>query len=67
MEDEVCTIEYNLEESGDVLIRIYTIDGTLVDDDETAGDHSVDWDGENDEGEVVAPGFSDTKKICVVK
>jgi len=54
------TIEYQLPAVGDVLIRIFSIDGRLVrtldDGRQGQGVHSVIWDATNDEGKAVATG-----------
>ncbi|MEW6042096.1 MAG: T9SS type A sorting domain-containing protein, partial [Elusimicrobiota bacterium] len=80
-ENKKTTIWYNITQPGKVTIKIYTIDGTLVktllDEEKQADTDCIDWSGENIDNEVVAsgiyyvhiqaPGFKDTKKICVVK
>jgi len=79
---EKTTIQYKIPTSGRVVIKLYTSDGvyikTLVDADASAGTtYSADWSGVNLNNEVVAsgiylvniqaPGYSETKKICIVK
>lgn len=75
------TIKYEIQSSGHVTLRLYTLNGTfittLLDAEEPAGKGSVDWYGTNVAGKVVAsgvyllhlraPGISKTQKIVVVK
>jgi hypothetical protein len=53
-------ISYNVLESGPVSLRIYSLDGhliqTLVNARQSAGHYSVSWDGKNDKGKVIARG-----------
>ena len=53
-------INYNVLENGPVSLRIYSLDGhliqTLVNARQTAGYYSVSWDGKNDKGKVIARG-----------
>jgi hypothetical protein len=54
------TIEYSLGQSGPVLIRVYDAAGhpvrTLIDRMEARGNHSVDFDGRDDHGQILASG-----------
>ncbi len=75
------TIWYKIDKPGNVILKLYTIDGklvnTLVDEYKTTGEYFALWTGRNSEGKYVAsgiylihleaPGISTTKKICVVK
>jgi len=75
------TVKYAVNGSGHLTLKLYTVTGrlvsTLFDADVTAGKGSVDWDGHNSAGNVVAsgvyvlradgPGLRLTKKIVVVK
>ncbi|MCB9462790.1 MAG: DUF642 domain-containing protein [Candidatus Eisenbacteria bacterium] len=53
-------IRYDLGSATPVQIDVYAVDGrhirTLVDDTQAAGARSVDWDGRDDRGDVVASG-----------
>jgi ligand-binding sensor domain-containing protein len=53
-------INYNVLENGPVSLRIYMLDGhlvqTLVNAKQTIGQYSVSWDGKNDKGKIVAHG-----------
>jgi len=53
-------ISYNVLENGLVSLRIYSLDGylvqTLVDTRQTTGHYSVSWDGKNDKGKIMAHG-----------
>ncbi|MBI5629406.1 MAG: PepSY domain-containing protein [Elusimicrobia bacterium] len=78
---EKTTIKYEVQSPGKVTLRLYTLGGTLVstlfDGEVPAGKGSVDWNGTNYSGTVVAsgiyllrmtgPGFSKTQKVAVVK
>ncbi len=75
------TIEYSLPRRSHVTIDIYNMLGqkvcTLVDRDESAGDHSAVWDGTEASGESVATGIylyrlqagdrTETKKMLLLK
>jgi hypothetical protein len=54
------TIRYDLSEGTRVSLTIYDITGakvrTLVDDFQTQGEKSVQWDGRNDQGRIVSSG-----------
>ncbi len=77
---EQVTVNYAVV-PGHVLIRLYTLQGrmvrTLVNEDKTAGSHSVLWDGRTADGDIVASGIylvrletealAQVKKIAVVK
>ena len=81
MDGQKTTIKYQLQSSGHVSLKLYTLNGalveTLLDADEPAGQGSVDWYGKNLRGSTVAsgvylihidgPGISKTQKIVVVK
>ncbi len=72
---------YTTSRTGRVTISIYTLDGvlvkTLVDEEKEAGVHTARWLGKNLSGDIVAsgiylvhieaPGFKDTKKVCVIR
>ena len=78
---EKATIKYATSSSGHVRLTLYTLDGrlvkALVDEDLPPGRGSLDWEGDNLRGStvasgvyllrLVAPGFSKTQKIVVVK
>ncbi|MDI6792951.1 MAG: FlgD immunoglobulin-like domain containing protein [bacterium] len=80
-EGEYTTIKYNLDKPTQATIKIYDLMGelvkTLVDEAKDPGSYEVNWDGKNkDEKEVAsgvyilrieAGGFTDTKKIIVIK
>ena len=55
------TIEYQLPKTGNVEIKIYSINGQLVKKLESthqiAGTHAVVWDGKNNGGQTVASGL----------
>jgi Zn-dependent metalloprotease len=75
------TVRYAVNAAGHVTLKLYTITGrlvtTLLDQDVSAGKGSLDWDGHNSNGGVVAsgvyvvraegPGLRSTVKIAVVK
>ncbi|MHB2026480.1 MAG: FlgD immunoglobulin-like domain containing protein [Elusimicrobiota bacterium] len=81
LQGQKATVKFQIQNPGQVTIKIYTLSGmmvrTLLDADEPAGQGSVDWDGRNLRGSVVAsgvylvhmngPGISKTQKIVVVK
>ncbi len=54
------TIEYSLATAGEVAVRIYNLRGALVRElvraDQTAGLHTVSWEGTNDAGAGVSSG-----------
>lgn len=79
---EEVTILYNIASPGKISIKIYTVDGvlvrTVVDGSRQAGGAHVEtWDGRNTRGTFVAsgiyllhleaPGWRQTKKICIIK
>lgn len=53
-------INYNVLENGPVSLRIYSLDGylvqTLVNAQQSIGHYTVSWDGKNDMGKIVARG-----------
>lgn len=75
------TIKYATLDSGRVVIKLFTVTGayvaTLLDADMPAGRGSMDWDGRNVAGSVVAsgvyllridaPGIHKTQKIAIIK
>jgi len=75
------TIKYATTANGRIVIKLYTVTGTfvatLLDADMPAGRGSMDWDGRNVSGSVVAsgvyllhieaPGISKTQKIAIIK
>ena len=77
----VSTVYYTTAADGKVMIYLYTLDGRLVrklvDEQKQAGTYSVQWEGKNDSGgtvssgiyllRITAPGFKETKKICVIR
>ena len=80
MAGEQVTFSYSVI-PGHVSLKIYSLRGTLVrtmvDQDESAGDYTVTWDGRDTDGEIVASGIylvnfesnqnKSTKKVAVVK
>ncbi len=78
---EKATAKYEILEPGQVKLRLFTVNGslvrTLVDEAKPAGKGSVDWDGTNSAGSRVAsgiyllhleaPGITKTQKIIVIK
>ncbi|MEK7746335.1 MAG: FlgD immunoglobulin-like domain containing protein, partial [Elusimicrobiota bacterium] len=78
---EKATAKYEILEPGQVTLRLFTVNGslvrTLVDEAKPAGKGSVDWDGTNSAGSRVAsgiyllhlkaPGITKTQKIIVIK
>ena len=78
---ETTTIVYTLARSGPVTIQVFTLSGDIVDvlqrGQQTAGTHTVTWDGKNRGGRVVArgmyfirivgPGVNEHRKVLVVK
>ncbi|OQY37688.1 MAG: hypothetical protein B6226_04920 [Candidatus Cloacimonetes bacterium 4572_65] len=75
------TISYNMKNSGNVTIEVYNILGqkvkTLVNENKTAGNHTVVWAGLNDNNDSVASGiyfykmrsgkYSKTHKMILMK
>lgn len=75
------TIKYQLPQPGKVTLTIYNLLGQeikiLVDDYQTAGYHTLQWDGTDAEGRALPSGvyvyrlqtkeFSDTKKLIMLK
>ena len=53
-------INYNVVENGPVSLRVYSLDGhliqTLVNAKQTIGHYSVSWDGKNDAGKLMSHG-----------
>jgi flagellar hook assembly protein FlgD len=78
---EYTTIVYTLNRSGPVTIQVFTLSGDIVDvlqrGQQSAGTHSVSWNGKNRGGRVVArgmyfirivgPGVNEHRKVLVVK
>ncbi|OGR49806.1 MAG: hypothetical protein A2X37_11450 [Elusimicrobia bacterium GWA2_66_18] len=78
---EKATVKYAVNAPGRLTLKLYTITGahvlTLFDDVVPAGKGSVDWDGRNLNGNVVAsgiyliraegPGINKTQKIAIIK
>jgi len=74
-------IDFELPESGEVVIEVYNSQGqlvrTLVDEKLSAGSYRVDWDGRDERGARVSSGmyvykmrsgtFSDSKKMTLMK
>ena len=58
---EKATIQYKTVQSGQVKLRLYTLSGrlvrTLVNEERGAGSAALDWNGRNENGEVVASGI----------
>ncbi len=75
------TIKYGVTSAGRVVVKLFTATGiyvsTLLDDDMPAGKGSLDWNGRNLNGAVVAsgvyivhidgPGIHKTQKVAIVK
>ncbi|MFO7896816.1 MAG: T9SS type A sorting domain-containing protein, partial [Candidatus Cloacimonadales bacterium] len=75
------TISYDLQTAGDVTLEVYNTKGqlinTLVDESQTAGTHSVVWDGTSTRGDELSSGvyfykiksgkFTSTKKMILLK
>jgi hypothetical protein len=75
------TIAFAIKDRGAVSVKVYNVAGqlvrTLVNEDRTAGAHTVVWDGRNDSGSPVSSGvyfyklvasdFSQTKKMVLLK
>ena len=74
-------ISYNLPTAGDVTVEVYNTKGqvinTLVNEHQTAGDHSVVWNGNDSRGNGITSGvyfykiksgrFTSTKKMILLK
>ncbi len=77
----ITTIEYQIPEEADVVLEVYTIMGQrvrkLIEEWQSAGVHSVFWDGTNDAGirmptgvyfyRIRAGAYANTKKMILVK
>lgn len=77
----VTTISYNLAADGNVQLQVYNTRGqmikTLVSEHQTAGEHSISWLGNDDNGHKAGSGiyfyriksgtFSDTRKMVLLK
>jgi len=54
-------INFDLPEPGKVSLEVFDLQGrrvrTLVEEDKAAGRYSVPWTGQNEAGEIVAPGI----------
>ena len=75
------TINFSLQETGDVNLNVYNVKGqlvkTLVDQKKDAGNHSVVWAGKDNNNRKVATGvyfyrikageFTDMKKMLLIK
>jgi len=75
------TIRYELPDAADVRIEVFNAQGervrVLVDRHQTAGQHTVSWDGRNSVGQTVATGvyfyrlrageFNRTRKMQLLK
>jgi hypothetical protein len=75
------SISFNLPKAGDTSLKIYNIKGqlvkTLVNESTTAGDHTIVWNGTNDNNDSVGSGIyfyslkngshTETKKMMLVK
>lgn len=75
------TISYNLKEAGQVVLDVYNIRGqrvaSLVNEQQTAGNHTIVWNGKDINNQSVASGvylykirsgkFSATKKMILMK
>jgi hypothetical protein len=75
------TITFSLPQESNVSIKIYDVSGTLVrtlvNDNRTAGEYSVAWDGQNDNGVRVSSGvyiyrlevgnFTQTRRMVMLK
>ena len=78
---EKATLKYATSSAGRVIIKLYTITGTyiatLLDAEKPAGKGSLDWNGRNINGAVVAsgvylvrieaPGIRKTQKVAIIK
>jgi len=78
----VTTLRYDLIQSGNVKIDVYTLNGekvkTLINENKDTGVYWATWDGKDTDGDYVASGiylvhikgpdsYSETKKVCVIK
>jgi len=77
----VTTIRFSLAQRSHVVLAIYDVRGalvtTLVDEPRAAGEHKVEWGGENDSGVRVSSGmyfyrlvvgsFQTTRKMVLLK
>jgi len=77
----VTTIEYQLPKDSHVIIRIFNITGELVkiliEEEQTAGYHKIQWNGRNENGNSVAGGlylyhlkadaFSHSNKMIIIR
>jgi hypothetical protein len=58
---EETKIEFNLKESGHIIIDVYDLSGRLIkqikNEDISAGDHSVTWNATNESGDRVQSGY----------
>jgi hypothetical protein len=75
------TIRFDVASRSHVALRVYDVSGalvrTLVDETKDAGSHVVQWNGRNDQGNpassgvyfyrLTAPGFSDVRKMTLLK
>lgn len=78
---ERTTLTYNLPTAAPAMLGVYDLSGrlvrTLLDGTQTAGTHTVVWDGRNQHGEQVgsgvyyyqltSPGESDTKQVILMR
>ena len=82
VKNEITKLAYELETRGPVSIVVYDLQGdlvkVLVQGNESAGKHSVSWDGRNENGKIVvkgvyfirvrAPGiFNQLRKVLIIK
>jgi hypothetical protein len=77
----VTSIRFDVASRSNVTLRVYDVSGalvrTLVNESVDAGSHVVEWNGRNDQGNpassgvyfyrLTAPGFSDVRKMTLVK
>ena len=78
----VTTIRYDLVQSGNVKIEVYTLNGekviTLVNENKDTGVYWLTWNGKDTDGDFVSSGvyfvhikgpgaLDETKKVCVIK
>lgn len=75
------TIRFDVASRSHVALRVYDVGGalvrTLADETMDAGSHVVEWNGRNDQGNpassgvyfyrLTAPGFSDVRKMTLIK
>lgn len=78
---EKMSLKYEIIQGGNVSIKIYALNGELLaaltSENKDAGAYTLEWDGKNDAGSIVAsgiylihvdaPGLSSTKKIAIIK